>query len=159
MRRSCDLTRRPCRSVQRTGTALIVAIVALVLVTAICFSLVRITLSAAEQAERQHWRRQSMWLADSALNQAAARLRIDAEFTGEVWELAVPGETGEVPGRIVVKVAPAPENPHERTITATAEFPLHATDRVRTTRTLTLALVPAPPTSPGTPGEPEDDDR
>jgi len=133
--------------------------VALVLVTAICFSLVRITLSAAEQAERQHWRRQSMWLADSALIQAAARLRIDAEFTGEVWELALPGETGEVPGRVVVEIAEPPDNPQGRTITATAEFPLHATDRVRTTRTLTLALVPAPPTSPGTPGEPEDDDR
>lgn len=157
MRRSCDLTRRPCRSVRRTGTALIVAIVALVLVTAICFSLVRITLSAAEQAERQHWRRQSMWLADSALIQAAARLHIDAEFTGEVWELALPGETGEVPGRVVVEIAEPPDNPQVRTITATAEFPLDATNRVRTTRT--LAFLSAPPTSPGTPGESEDDDR
>ena len=134
----------------RRGTAMIVAIVALVLVTAICFSLVRITLAAAEQAQRQQWRRQALWLAESALAQAAVRLRSDEEFSGDTWDVRLPDAAGEQEGRVQIEITSSADQPRERAVTATAEVPRHPTDRVRITRTLTL-IVPQ-----STPAEPEE---
>jgi Tfp pilus assembly protein PilX len=141
MRRPCEMpsgATPPGRN--RAGTALIVAIVALVLVTSICFSLVRITLAATDQARRQQWRRQAMWLAESALAQAAERLHDDPAFSGEVWEIPLPGEAGEQQGRVEVDVSAASGSPQEMTITVTAEFPRHPNDLVRTTHTRTLRV-------------------
>jgi Tfp pilus assembly protein PilX len=139
------------RVAQRRGTAIIIAIVALVLVSAICFSLVRITLSAVEQADRQQWRRQSLWLAESALAQAAEQFRSAADFSGDSWDVSLPDSSGELQGRIEWNVTPAGTNERERVITATAEFPRHPTDRVRISRTLTLNL---PQNTPAEPEEP-----
>jgi type II secretory pathway component PulK len=122
----------------RSGTALIVAIVALVLVTAICFSLVRITLAATDQAQRQHWRRQSLWLAESALGRAIVQLRDDPAFSGDEWNISLPTETGEVQGRVKVDITAAAGSPQETTIKATAQFPRHPTVHVRITRTYTF---------------------
>jgi hypothetical protein len=119
-----------------------------VLVTAICFSLVRITLSAAEQANRQQWRRQSLWLAESALAQAAVRLRNDGELADETWEIKLPDSHGEREGRIELEITDSADDPQERIVTATAEFPRHPTDRVRITRTLTLIVPQSTPQDP-----------
>lgn len=152
--------RRPCPALgrrrrsrgpvasSRRGTAMIVAIVALVLTTAICFSLVRITLAAAAQAERQQWRRQSVWLAESALAEVAARLPSDAGFAGDIWDLRVPDAAGDLEGRVEVKVTSSADSPQQRVVTATAEFPRHPTDRVRISRTLTLRLPQSTPAEP-----------
>jgi type II secretory pathway component PulK len=133
----CLPTSSRCRSVRR-GTAIIVAIVALVLVTAICFSLVRITLSTVEQADRQQWRRQALWLAESALAQAAVRLRNNGELADDTWEITLPDSHGAREGRIELEVTASADDPQARIVTATAEFPRHPTDRVRITRTLTV---------------------
>jgi len=126
----------------RHGTAMIVAIVALMLISTICFSLVRWALAAQQQAERQHWQLQSMWLAESALSHAATRLRSDPNYPGDEWRTA---DLTDVPtaSRVDVRVDADPQDDQRRIITVTADVPDDPTDRVRTQRTMTYRLPPS----------------
>ena len=128
----------------RADLAAFAAIVCLTLTTAISVSLVRLALASHQQVEREHWRLQSTWLAESGLSRAAARLRADADYSGEDW---TPAEIGpeKQDGRVTIKVAADPQDAARVVITATADFPADPTDRVRTTRTLTLARPSEPP--------------
>lgn len=123
----------------RRGTAMVVAIIALLLVSAICFSLVRIALAAGQQAERQEWRLQAVSLAESALAQAVSQLRDEPDRSTETWTVDGESVTGQS-GRADVSVATDEDDPDRRTITVTADVPDDPTDRVRITRTLTISL-------------------
>ena len=129
---------------RRGGGALIVAIVCLTLTTAISVSLVRLALASHQQVEREHWRLQSAWLAESGLSRAAAQWRADDDYTGEDW---APAEIGpeKQGGLVTIKVTADPQDAARVVITATADFPADPTDRVRTTRTLTLTRRSDPP--------------
>jgi type II secretory pathway component PulK len=129
---------------RRGGVALIVAIICLTLTTAISVSLVRLALASHQQVEREHWRLQSAWLAESGLSRAASRLNDDADYVGEDWTTAGIGPENR-DGLVTIKVAADPLDAARVVITATADFPTDPTDRVRTTRTLTLARHSDPP--------------
>jgi hypothetical protein len=49
---------------------------------------------------------------------------------------------------VVVELAPSPDDPQVRILTATAEFPRHPIDRVRMPRTLTVTVPPSTPREP-----------
>ncbi len=128
---------------------MIVAIICLTLTSAMAVSLVRLALVSHQQAERDGWRMQSVWLAESGLARAAARLRENAGYRGEQWTPSDIGAVGEN-GTVLITVAAAGDDHAKLTITATADFPDHPTDRVRTTRTLTITRgdeTDAPPSS------------
>ena len=129
---------------RRNGVALIVAIVCLTLTAAITVSLVRLALASHQQVAREHWRLQSVWLAESGLSRAAARWRTDVDYSGEDW---APTEIGpeKLDGLVTIKVAADPRDAARVIITATADFPADPTDRVRATRTLTLSRRSEPP--------------
>lgn len=118
---------------------MVVAIVALLLISTICFSLVRWALAATQQAERQQWRVQSVWLAESALSNATTRLRDDPDYAGQAWNS---GEiTGRMPSsRVRLQIKTDPNDKRRRIIDAIADVPDDPTDRVRTQRTLNLTL-------------------
>lgn len=122
----------------RRGTAMIVAIVCLLLITTICFSLVRHARLAVQQVDRQGWRAQAAWLAESGLLQAAARLQADPDFAGGEWTVDHVNDT-PANGHIAVTVTPRDDNNGSRMISVTANFPVDDVDRVRTTRTLVVS--------------------
>jgi hypothetical protein len=121
-----------------------VAIICLTLMTATSVSLVRLALASHQQVEREHWRVQSAWLAESGLLRAVAQCRANADYAGEDWASTEigPGRRG---GLVTIKVAADPGDASRVVITATADFPADPTDRVRTTRTLTLSRHSPPP--------------
>lgn len=136
----------PITARQRSGTALIVAIICLTLTSAMTVSLVRLALASHQQTDREGWRLQSAWLAESGLARAAARREHDPGYAGETWmvdELGAPREEG----RVMISIIPHPENDSLTLVTATADFPLDPAARIRTTRTLTL-LSGEPITAP-----------
>jgi hypothetical protein len=137
------LRRGPKQPRFRTGTAMIVAIICLMLVSTICFALVRHAVLAQQQAQRREWQLQSAWLADSALLQAAAQLQRDATREDFRWQ----GEDLSglpLPGRVEVVVQPGGEDPQERLLVATADYPDDPTDRVRTIRRRVMSLSSTP---------------
>ena len=131
-------------AVDRRGTAMIIAIVCLLLVTTISFSLVKYAVGAHQQSERLGWRLQSTWLAESILVQTAARLRAGSDIEEQQWTTEPIGPAREV-GRARISWNADSENEGVVTLTAVADFPDDPTDRVRTTRTLTLTLPDADP--------------
>ncbi len=116
---------------------MIVAIICLTLTSAMAVSLVRLALVSHRQTERDQWQVQSVWLAESGLSRAVARLRTNGDYRGEQWAPTDIGATGES-GSVLIAVADDTDDETRLTITATADFPDDPTDRVRTTRTLTI---------------------
>ncbi|MGD9855535.1 MAG: hypothetical protein AB7U20_11365 [Planctomycetaceae bacterium] len=127
----------PTTAPRRAGTAMIVAIICLTLTSAMAVSLVRLALASHEQADREGWRLQSVWLAESGLRRAAARLEGGDEYAGEMWAVDDLGAAHEG-GRVAITITEDAENGARLTITAIADFPLDPDDRIRTTRTLTF---------------------
>ncbi|MCA9075147.1 MAG: hypothetical protein KDA93_08945 [Planctomycetaceae bacterium] len=123
---------------RRAGTAMIVAVVCLTLLAAITVSLVRLAVASQHQVEREGWRLQSAWLAESALNRAIARIDRGENWDSDEW---TPTGIGPVnsSGRTTTTLAPDPDNESHWTITVVADFPDHPTDRVRTTRSRTVS--------------------
>jgi len=139
-------TKQPL-SHNRSGTALIVAVICLTLLSAITISLVRLSRISQHQAERDQWRLQSAWLAESAINRAASQLDTGNDIEREDWTPTEIGPSAQT-GRVAITVTSAPDDETRLTITATADFPDHPTDRVRTTRVRTITRTQDGNTAP-----------
>lgn len=89
----------------------------------------------------QHREVQAGWLAESALDRAAARLGADGHYTGEVWTIA-PDPTG-LPhsARIEIRVETIPGQPGQRLVRVRADYPDHPHDRARETRQTIVQLA------------------
>ncbi len=119
---------------------MIVAVICLTLLSAITISLVRLSMVSQQQVERDQWRLQSAWLAESGLLRAVAQLDAGESIATEDWtptEISPAAQTG----RVATTITTDPEDETRLTITATADFPDHPTDRVRTTRIRTITHI------------------
>lgn len=87
-------------------------------------------------------RLQAEWLAESALDRAAARLAADPSYAGETW--AIPAERlgGRDAASVRIEVTPAPGHPDRRVVRARADFPADEPRRSRHSRQIEIA-VPA----------------
>lgn len=69
----------------RRGGGLIVALVTLLVVTSLMGSLLRSLLLEMRQSRHEAADLQAHWLAEAALDRAAARLRSQSDYVGETW--------------------------------------------------------------------------
>ena len=135
-------------TVARGGSAMIVAIVCLLLVTAISISLVKYAVAAHQRSERLGWQLQSAWLAESVLGRTAAKLRKSDGVSESSWMTEPLGPAQEI-GRVQVTIRKDADDARALTVTVVADFPDDPTDRVRTTRTIRLTRPePTPATTP-----------
>ncbi|MCA9024719.1 MAG: pilus assembly PilX N-terminal domain-containing protein [Planctomycetaceae bacterium] len=128
---------KPRPFTHRRGAAMIVAVVCLTLLSAITISLVRLSLASQQQVERDQWRLQSAWLAESGLLRAVAHVEVGQPVESEHWTPTGIGPMAHA-GRVTTTVTPDPDNEARLIVTVTADFPDHPTDRVRTTRVRTI---------------------
>lgn len=108
---------------RRAGLALIVMLIALGIVSAICLTLLKMSL-----AERQHVRRETLatqadWLAESGVDLAAELLQRDANSTGTTWNIPAEQLGGSHAAVVTVKIAPVENSPNRRQVTVVAEYP------------------------------------
>ncbi len=87
-----------------------------------------------------------MWLAESALGRASARLRESSEYAGETWQLPAEMLDGRNPGVARIRVETIAENDAARTVIVEADFPDDPTHRARHSKRVTVALENATPT-------------
>lgn len=127
-------------SPRRRGVALIAAMIAVLLASAVGMALLKTALAQRRTAIREQSRQQSLCLAESALDRAAAKLARDPKYAGETWEVSAADLGGRERGRVVIKVAGAKSAAKQRTVTVTAEFPADSPHRSRTTKTVTINL-------------------
>lgn len=107
----------------RNGAFLVVALICLVLSTALVGSV----LSMAQRQQRQmlHYQRQlqAEWLAESGLERAAFRLRTDSLYPGEVWSISSAELGGGEPGSVSIQVQPVPDQANGRLVHVEATYP------------------------------------
>lgn len=125
-RAACSTTRR------RSGLALIVVLVAIAIVSTIGMTLLRMSLMHHRQAQRESFIVQSRWLAESALDQTARRLKADAKIEGWTWSVPAAELDGHRAAKVVIEIKPLKEAPQRREVTVIADFPVNSSQRSRT---------------------------
>ena len=117
----------------RTGAALVVALICLLLVGVLAATLARSAVMQHDQVLQEQWQIQAESLAASALDRAAVQLATDANYSGETW-LPAPDDSTPI-GRVLIEVIPSdPAQPGRTAIRVVADVPDAPQRRARVTR-------------------------
>lgn len=127
-------------ALHRRGAVLLIVLVALTVASAVLVSVVRLA-----AADRKAWQGevrqvQAAWLAESGLERASARLRDDPDYRGETWTIPADALDGRHSGAVNIQVEPAADQPSQRRIRVTADFPNDPQHRARRTREVVVAI-------------------
>lgn len=125
---------------KRRGAILIYAMVAMLIATMIGGALVKTALARRQLARREQLRMQAEWLAESALNRAAAKLKTDADYAGETWNIPKTDLDGEHDAVVTIRVVKDSNNSNRRKVTATATWPATGEQRAQVTRTIPIDI-------------------
>ncbi|HEY4261563.1 MAG TPA: hypothetical protein VGM98_15445 [Schlesneria sp.] len=122
---------------QRRGSALVFALIALLVSSLIGASLLRGSFLSMQQVKREQLHLQANWLAESGCRRAISRLQADPAYVGEEW--VVPAEQLKSPHSATVTIAVSEATGEsDQTITAIASYPQQATTQFRVTKRLTI---------------------
>lgn len=128
----------------RSGAVLIIAIIALILCTAVCVSVFKTTVLRQDRFELRRRQQQTQLLADSAIDRAALQRRLNANYDQEVWAVEIDGE----PGRCEIELKDDSSRPGHLKLTIRAQYPLETEQRCQVTIETTMATHASPSHSP-----------
>ncbi len=133
------LNRQRTGNHQRRGVLLLVVMVCLLLVSMIGGSLLKLGLAQRRQMRREQSRQQAIWLAESGIERAVARLRTDSEYSGEDWKL---DDSDSIRGKpAVVKISVLrDESTGKIAISVVADYPRDTDQRVRISKQVEVGL-------------------
>jgi Tfp pilus assembly protein PilX len=133
----------PARDRHR-GAVLIVVLVCFAVAAVLFVVLARQALAARRMVEKQLWGVQAQWVAEAAVERAAARLSADAKYSGETWTIPAAEFSGDSGAAASIRVEGVAGRPDRRLVRVEADYPDDPVHRVRWT---TQAVVdrPAPP--------------
>src|SRR4051812_29146521 len=83
----------PSQRRRNRGSGLVIALVTLLVVTSIMGSIMHALLMELRQTRQTAIQVQAQWLADAAVERAAARLSIDSNYEGENWKIDLPASS------------------------------------------------------------------
>jgi Tfp pilus assembly protein PilV len=122
----------------KRGVILVAVLVTLMIVSALLLSTLTTTVAGSRALQHNAWRVQAQWLAESALERAAARLQQDADYRGETWRPAAAEFGGSAAAAVQIAVEPAPSEPAQRLVRVVADYPDDPQDRARHTAERTV---------------------
>ena len=125
---------------RRSGAFMIVAMICLLLTTALLGTLLKMAVLGLRQAHVDASGLQADWLAESALDRAAAKLAKDAAYAGETWSIPAEDLDGLHTGRVVISIKPPSGNLAE--VEVAAQYPAEGAFSVKRTKRLLVALTP-----------------
>jgi hypothetical protein len=102
----------------------------------------RMAFAERRASELQLWTVQAQWLAEAALERAAARLRADAEYGGETWNISAVELGGEKAALVEIRVESVDddESSDKLVILVTADYPNDPVHRCRWKKQLEITL-------------------
>ena len=115
----------------RRGMALLIVLAAIGLASALGMSLLKLTMAQRQQAEQEQFLAQARWLTESAVNEAAARLKADPKFAGRTWPVAAKELGGRHVANVSIDVKPVENSPQRRQVTVIADVPAESEQRAR----------------------------
>lgn len=134
----------------RRGAFLLIAMVCLMLTSGLLGMLLKMASANRKQAQFEAASLQAEWLAESALDRAAAKLVSDANYPGETWDIKPEELGGPHAGQVVIVVNRGDGSPL-RNVEVVARFPLESPRSVKRTKRLAVAAQ-APLAKSETPG-------
>jgi hypothetical protein len=123
---------------RRPGTALVVVVAALSIMTLMFIAAAKMILVQQKSIELNSRQLQANWLATAGIQRAAARLADDAKYQGETWDIPAKDFGGRDGGTITIRVEQVPAKPDRRAVRIQADYPSDPQLRARVTRDVIL---------------------
>jgi hypothetical protein len=124
----------------RRASVLIVILVCFVIAAAMFVMLGHQAVAERRAAEAQLWTAQAQWLAEAAVERAAARLAANAKYAGETWSVPAAEIGGKQGARATIRVEPLAGRPDSRLLRVEADYPDDPVHRARWTKQITIDL-------------------
>jgi Tfp pilus assembly protein PilX len=124
----------------RRGAVLVSVLVCLLVVVLLLGLLVQSIIARQRQMRAEEQRSQAEWLADSAVERGAAKLRMDAEFEKETWNAAAEELGGPKGGVAEIRSERVEGSPQRRKLVVEAIYPDDPHRRARATREVFIDL-------------------
>jgi type II secretory pathway component PulK len=126
-----------CRPNQRRGTILVVILVCFI-VAAVVIGLLVKSAAVEHKTAVAHLRSlQAQWLAEAAVQRAAARLVADANYAGETW--TIPAEELDGNGGVArIRVEAVADKPGAHRVSIEADYPDDPQHRSRCTKQIEM---------------------
>ena len=133
----------PCRKPvkrNRRASALLVILVCFIVATAIFVMLGRQAVSERRAGEAQLWTAQAQWIAEAAVERAAARLKADGKYAGETWAIPAAEMNGKQNATASIHIENVAGRPDSRLIRVEADYPDDPVHRARVTKQISIDL-------------------
>jgi type II secretory pathway component PulK len=130
---------RKASTTKRQGAVLVVAMVCLLVITAIIGTMIRGTLRNHRQLRSEKDRRQAELLLDAGVSRASKRLAADPDYRKETWSLPPDAISGAGEGRVIIELT-GTEAQESLTARISAEYPVGNEHSVRRSRTIQLPI-------------------
>ncbi len=122
---------------------MIVAIVCVGLAGVVLVLLLRLAVAERRALRTEARQVQAAWLAESALERAAARLAADPDYPGETWEIAAEPFGGKEAAVVRIEVGVLPGQPGRREVRVQADYPDHPHQRARKSKQVIVDTNPS----------------
>ncbi len=122
---------RPIRSHAPRGVSLLIVIIALGLASALGMSLIKLCLIQSRHIQRATFANQSRLLVEAGVDRAVAELKLDPTFKGTTWKLKPEELDGRHPALVSIEIKPVENEPKQRQIVVTADYPVEPSLRSR----------------------------
>ena len=144
-----------CAENRRSGVILVVAMICLFLTSLLLGTLLQMAVAQRRYAKMEAAALQAEWLADSALERAAAALAQNANYTGETWTVPAKDLDGTHSGRVVIALVPL-KGSRQRELKVIAHYPAEGPQVTKRTRRIRMAgSQPAKKAAPPSPAKAE----
>jgi type II secretory pathway component PulK len=121
----------------RGGAVLIVALVCLTVAMLIALQSFKTAMIEQREFRNQQNRLQADWLAEAALDRAAARLAADAGYRGETWRIAAAELGGASDGSVLIRLEPVAGSARF-SLSVQADCPADGDHRARRSQSLVI---------------------
>ena len=134
------LHRRPSQPKHRRGAILIVILVCFLVAASMFALLARHSVAEHRAAETQLWTAQAQWIAEAAIERAAVRLAVNADYTGDTWTISAAELGGNDGGQARIRVEKIDGSSNRRTVRVEADYPDDPVHRSRWTKQIAIDL-------------------
>ena len=126
----------------RQGAILVIVLVCVAIASITFMSIAKVVSAQRRSTQKEAWRVEATWLAESGLERAAWRLTAEPDYTGETWTLAA-DQLDAAEGAVVeIRVETIPEQPNRRLVHVRADYPDHPQHRSRQSKQVVVELQP-----------------
>ena len=125
----------------RSGVALLTAIVCLAVIAIIGGVLVKVMVAQRQQTRIEERMLQAQWLAEAGLERAAAKLADSTDYAGETWQIAATEFAGRGEATVKITVESVTGKLNKRQVKVQADFPADSSARARQSKQAVVEVI------------------